>query len=81
LCALWRTFRRPEAAGQASAARGLDWATLAVVALGGTVLIVHESFGFKIVMDEVMLAGTSMSMHFEQDGPDPFAGATSRAPS
>jgi hypothetical protein len=28
------------------------------------VLIVHESFGFKIVMDEVMLVGTSMSMHF-----------------
>ena len=31
-----------------------------------SVLIVHESFGFKIVMDEVMLAGTSMSMHFNR---------------
>lgn len=32
----------------------------------GVLLLVHESFGFKILMDEIMLLGTSMSMHFEK---------------
>jgi hypothetical protein len=58
---------------------GFDWASLAVVGLGGTVLIVHESFGFKIVMDELMLAGTSMSMHFTGRSSRRSAAATSRA--
>jgi hypothetical protein len=48
--------------------------SLAVVAFGGTVLIVHESFGFKIVMDEVMLVGTSMSMHFTRTVLTPIRG-------
>jgi hypothetical protein len=39
---------------------------VAVVAVGGTVLLVHESFGFKIVMDEIMLLGTSMAMHLDK---------------
>jgi len=29
-------------------------------------LLVHDPFGFKILMDEAMLAGTAMSMHFEK---------------
>jgi hypothetical protein len=63
---LWDTFRGDLAAVRDSGLRGFDWGSLAVVALGGTVLIVHESFGFKVVMDEVMLVGTSMSMHLDR---------------
>ena len=37
-------------------------------------LLVHESFGFKIVMDELMLAGTSMDMHFSREVLTPFRG-------
>jgi hypothetical protein len=73
--ALWCTFRGDLAGLRASGARGLDWATIAVVGLGGTVLIVHESFGFKVVMDEVMLAGTSMSMHLNRNVLVPMRGS------
>ncbi|HVU16782.1 MAG TPA: glycosyltransferase family 39 protein [Candidatus Didemnitutus sp.] len=38
----------------------------ALIVLCGIVLLVHEAYGFKILMDEVMLLGTSMSMHFEK---------------
>jgi hypothetical protein len=72
--ALWRTYGDDLAATRAAGLRGLDWASIAVVLLGGTVLIVHESFGFKIVMDEVMLAGTSMSMHFNRNVITPMRG-------
>jgi hypothetical protein len=70
--ALWRSFRPGLTAGSLA---GFDWTSLAVVALGGTVLIVHESFGFKIVMDEVMLVGTSMSMHFDRTVLTPIRGS------
>lgn len=40
----------------------------------GLVLLVHETFGFKILMDEVMLLGTSMSMHFEKTALVPMRG-------
>jgi len=73
--ALWCTFRGDLAASWASGPGGFDWASLAVVALGGTVLIVHESFGFKVVMDEVMLAGTSMSMHLNRSVLVPMRGS------
>jgi hypothetical protein len=63
LHALWLTFRddvpsRPW--------REWDWGSVIVVTLGGIVLLVHERFGFKIMMDEIMLLGTSMSMHFNK---------------
>lgn len=51
-----------------------DWVSLVVVGLGGTVLMVHETFGFKIVMDEIMLLGTSMSMHFDKTVLTPVRG-------
>jgi hypothetical protein len=73
--ALWRTFRGDLAAARAAGLGGVDWASLAVVAVGGTILIVHESFGFKIVMDEVMLAGTSMSMHLNRSVIVPVRGS------
>src|SRR5208283_2171925 len=58
--ALWCTYRGDLSGIRAAGSGAVDWASAAVVALGGTVLIVHEAFGFKIVMDELMLAGTSM---------------------
>ena len=72
--ALWGTFRGDLAGLGGGGWRRLDWASFAVVALGGTVLLVHESFGFKIVMDELMLVGTSMSMHFNRTVVTPFRG-------
>jgi len=72
--ALGCTYRDDFARVRVSGLRGFDWATLAVVLVGGMVLIVHESFGFKIVMDEVMLAGTSMSMHFDRNVITPMRG-------
>jgi hypothetical protein len=72
---LWRAFRGDLADLRAAGLAGFDWASLVVVLLGGTVLIVHESFGFKIVMDEVMLAGTSMSMHLNRSVVVPIRGS------
>ena len=69
------TFRGDLAAVRDGGARGFDWASLAVVALGGTVLMVHESFGFKVVMDEVMLVGTSLSMHLSRNVVTPIRGS------
>ncbi len=73
--ALWSTFRGDLAAVRDGGARGFDWGSLAVVAVGGTVLMVHESFGFKIVMDEVMLVGTSLSMHLSRNVVTPIRGS------
>jgi hypothetical protein len=44
------------------------------VGLGSAVLLTHETFGFKIVMDEIMLLGTSMSMHFDKTVLTPMRG-------
>lgn len=68
---LWQSFR-----GQILALRwrSIDWVSVLVVGLGGTVLLVHETFGFKIVMDEIMLLGTSMSMHFDKTVLTPVRG-------
>lgn len=40
----------------------------------GLLLLVHESYGFKILMDEIMLLGTSMSMHFDKTALVPMRG-------
>jgi hypothetical protein len=72
--ALWRSFA-PDIRKMGNAGLGgIDWASVVVVGLGGTVLLVHEAFGFKIVMDELMLAGTSMSMHFDRTVLTPYRG-------
>lgn len=39
---------------------------VSVVAACWILLLVHDGFGFKILMDEVMLAGTAMSLHLEK---------------
>lgn len=54
--------------------RELDAVSLAVIAVGGVMLLVHESYGFKIVMDEIMLLGTSMSMHLDKTVLTPLRG-------
>jgi hypothetical protein len=69
--ALWGTFapsRRIESW------RSWDWATILIVAASGTILLSHEKFGFKIVMDELMLLGTSMSMHLDKSVLTPLRG-------
>ncbi len=43
-----------------------DWSTAALIGVCGLILIVNNTIGFKILMDEVMLLGTSMSMHFDR---------------
>jgi len=63
LRALWLTFREDL---QALPWRKPDWLSVALIAVAGVVLLVHETFGFKILMDEFMLLGTSMSMHFDR---------------
>jgi len=42
------------------------WAIPALITGCGLLLLVHETYGFKILMDEVMLLGTSMGMHFDK---------------
>jgi hypothetical protein len=65
-CWLWSLREVWTGAAGALAGRRPDYVGMAVVAAGGLVLLVHESFGFKIVMDELMLLGTSMSMHLDR---------------
>lgn len=49
------------------------WPAL-LVAVCGTILLIHEQYGFKILMDEAMLLGTSMNMHFDQTALVPMRG-------
>jgi len=42
------------------------WAIPGLILICGLVLLVHETYGFKILMDEIMLLGTSMGMHFDK---------------
>jgi len=49
------------------------WPAVLILACG-CVLLVHEAYGFKILMDEVMLLGTSMSLHFDKMALVPMRG-------
>jgi Dolichyl-phosphate-mannose-protein mannosyltransferase len=51
-----------------------EFPALASIPAGWVLLLVHESFGFKILMDEIMLLGTSMSLHFDKLVQTPFRG-------
>jgi hypothetical protein len=55
--------------------RGIDWVSVAIIGLGTSVLLAHETYGFKIVMDEIMLLGTSMSMHLDKTVLTPLRGS------
>jgi hypothetical protein len=62
-----------------SFAGGIAWRQhprwpVALVVACGLLLLVHESYGFKILMDEVMLLGTSMSMHLDKTALVPMRG-------
>lgn len=50
------------------------WGIPLLILVCGLVLLVHESYGFKILMDEVMLLGTSMGMHFDKHPLVPIRG-------
>lgn len=79
LTALWvrRLLLIAQEAWRANAAGAwrewLRWPT-ALVGVCGGVLLAHEPYGFKILMDEAMLLGTSMSMHFEKVALVPMRG-------
>ena len=61
---LWRVGKesgfRPVVSGPGA------WKIPALIAGCGFILIIHESYGFKILMDEIMLLGTSMGLHFDK---------------
>ena len=71
---LWRAYREDLVRARDAGLRAVDWGTVAVIGVGGLILLVHESFGFKIVMDELMLIGTSMNMHFTRTVLTPIRG-------
>jgi hypothetical protein len=49
------------------------WPAALILGCGG-LLLAHEAYGFKILMDEVMLLGTSMSMHLDKTALVPMRG-------
>lgn len=51
-----------------------EWRAAAVVPGGWLLLLMHEPFGFKVIMDEIMLLGTSMSMHLDKLVQTPYRG-------
>jgi hypothetical protein len=61
--ALWRSLRPLSVHIPADTPSRWVWAAVGGSAL---LLLVHESYGFKVLMDEAMLLGTSMSMHLEK---------------
>jgi hypothetical protein len=71
LRALWQSFA-PDFKRLTWAS--IDWTAALVVVAGGIVLLSHEEFGFKIIMDEIMLLGTSMSMHLDKEVLSPIRG-------
>lgn len=71
LWALWGAFREELSSFRW---RSLDWPLAGLVGVCGTVLLVHEVRGFKVLMDEVLLLGTSMNMHFNREALAPLRG-------
>lgn len=51
-----------------------EWRAMAVIPAGWLLLLLHEPAGFKIIMDEIMLLGTSMSMHLDKLVQAPYRG-------
>ena len=43
-----------------------DWGIIGLIAGCGLLLLIHERYGFKILMDEIMLLDTSMGLHFDK---------------
>ncbi|MFZ5497290.1 MAG: hypothetical protein ACOZE5_18365 [Verrucomicrobiota bacterium] len=59
--AVWKSLRRHPESGEGG------WRAWLAVAVCAALLLVHEAYGFKVLMDEAMLLGTSMTMHFEKE--------------
>lgn len=62
-----------------SSANGIDWRSrprwpVGLILVCGLLLLIHETYGFKILMDELMLLGTSMSMHIDKTALVPHRG-------
>ncbi len=72
----WSLLRllRAESPGLSASLRSRPRWPAVLVAGCGALLLVHEAYGFKILMDEVMLLGTSMSMHLDKTAVVPMRG-------
>src|SRR6478736_4945842 len=51
-----------------------DWQSVVLIGVCGLLLLIHENYGFKILMDEILLLGTSMGMHFDKHPLYPIRG-------
>ena len=51
-----------------------EWRIVALIGGCGAILLIHENYGFKILMDEILLLGTSMGMHFDKHPLFPIRG-------
>ncbi len=71
----WALFRvaRDSWTGMADWKTRPKWPAVLVLACG-LLLLAHEAYGFKILMDEVMLLGTSMSLHLDKTALVPMRG-------
>jgi len=69
---LWPLAR--ESRPWVQAAEPAAWRVPGLILACGLILLVHETYGFKILMDEVMLLGTSMGMHFDKHPLVPIRG-------
>ncbi|MEZ5275151.1 MAG: glycosyltransferase family 39 protein [Opitutaceae bacterium] len=49
------------------ATESMDWIRWLMVIAAGILLQIHEPHGFKIIMDELVLEATSMSMHMDRE--------------
>ena len=53
----WTRFRRED----------IDWVRWILTIVATVLLLIHEPHGFKVLMDEFVLAATSMSMHMNRE--------------
>lgn len=52
---------------KAHGVRRVDWVIPGLAALVTALLLIHEPFGFKVLMDELVLSATSMSLHLYRE--------------
>ena len=69
---LWRLGRRDGC--KPRCLEVAEWRVVALIGACGVILLIHETYGFKILMDEILLLGTSMGMHFDKHPLYPIRG-------
>ncbi|MBL9214683.1 MAG: glycosyltransferase family 39 protein [Opitutaceae bacterium] len=74
VCATWQIGKSVQLSLREWKPEAADWRTLASIPAGWLLLMLHEPVGFKILMDEVMLLGTSMSLHLDKLVQVPYRG-------